>query len=253
MQMNNIKIQARDLTLRFHLSYEKVWTLSEKFLQVLKRFRQPQSPRYFTALDRISFEVMAGDIIGIIGPNGSGKSTLLRTINGIYHPDEGTVRTNGNISSLLSLGTGFDNNLNGVDNIRLNGLTLGMSMEQIEHSIPAIVEFADIGEYINTPMKYYSSGMISRLSFAIVVLMQPDILLIDEVFSVGDLAFQRKSTKAMHELLSRASCQLIVTHNLSLVTDYCTRAMYIRGGRLVMDGAPRDVVDRYKKDEETKV
>ncbi len=212
-----------------------------------KRLLKGYKPRYCHALTNVSVTVYKGDIIGIIGPNGSGKSTFLRTVSGIYHPDAGSVHTHGRISTLLSLGTGFDNNLSGLDNICLNGLIIGMSQAAINANIPQIIEFAEIGDFIHVPMKYYSSGMISRLSFAIVLAMEPDILLIDEIFSVGDLAFQKKSEKAMHNLLSRSNCQMIVTHNLALVREHCNRALYFEGGRIKMDGPPDAVVSRYER------
>ena len=198
------------------------------------------------ALSGINLSVKKGDIVGIIGPNGCGKTTLLRTICGIYHPDEGSVMASGRISTLLSLGTGFNNDLNGKDNIRLNGLTIGMTLDEIEEKIPAIIEFADIGDHINMPMKYYSSGMISRLSFSIVLSMKPDILLIDEIFSVGDLSFTQKSEKALQDLLAMTNCQLIVTHNLDLVRDHCNRAIFMESGKIVLDGNPAEVVDAYE-------
>jgi len=245
---NPWKVRIQDLSIRFRLSYDKTWNFTDKVAQVSKKLITGVKPRYFVALEDINLEVRQGEIVGIIGPNGSGKSTLLRAISGIYHPDQGTVDKNGRISTLLSLGTGFDNNLTGLDNIRLNGLIIGMHLEEIEQQISQIVNFADIGDHINQPMKYYSSGMISRLSFAIVLAMKPDILLIDEIFSVGDLAFQAKSEKAMHELLEKASCQLIVTHSLSMVERHCNRALYIRGGRIVLDDEPDKVVARYKRE-----
>ncbi len=244
--MTATKIEIRNLHIRFRLSYDKTWTMHEKIAQMARRIVGRHQPRYFTALRGIDLHVGEGEIVGLIGPNGCGKTTLLRSICGIFAPDEGTVERFGRISTLLSLGTGFDNRLNAIDNIRLNGLILGMTMAEIEERIPSIIEFADIGQHVHQPMKYYSSGMISRVSFAIVLSMQPDILLIDEVFSVGDLAFQRKSARAMHELLSRASCQIIVTHNMSFVREHCTRAIYIRAGQIVADGPPNEVVNRYE-------
>lgn len=200
--MSDPRIIVEGLTIRFRLSYDKTWTLRDSLAQTARRLFHGRRLRYFTALDDASLTINSGDIVGVIGPNGCGKTTLLRAMCGIYHPDLGTVQRFGRISTLLSLGTGFDNRLNGIDNIRLNGLVMGMSQREIEAKIPQIIEFADIGEHIYQPMKYYSSGMISRVSFAIVQAMQPDILLIDEVFSVGDLQFRKKSERAMHDLLA---------------------------------------------------
>jgi ABC-type polysaccharide/polyol phosphate transport system ATPase subunit len=226
-------------------------TLKAKAHALAQRLITKKKPRYFTALSDVNMVVCDGDIIGVIGPNGSGKTTLLRAISGIYYPDSGSVKCNGEISTLLSLGTGFDNSLSGIENIRLNGLTLGMSLAEIESKISRIVEFADIGDHIYGPMKHYSNGMISRLSFSIVLAMQPDILLIDEVFAVGDLAFQQKSQSAMNDLLDRSICQIIVTHNLSFVRQHCNRAVYLRNGRVIMDADPDEVTTRYKQDSKT--
>ena len=240
------RIEARQLTVRFRMSYDKTVTLKQKATEVVRRLLHRYRPRYFIGLDAIDLDLYEGDVVGVIGPNGCGKTTLLRTICGIYYPDAGRIHCTGRVSTLLSLGTGFDNRLNGLDNIRLNGLILGMSLCEIDDKIDEIVAFADIGEHIHMPMKYYSNGMISRLSFAIVLAMKPDILLIDEIFSVGDLAFQRKSERAIHQLLARASCQLIVTHDLDLVLNHCNRALYMRSAQIVMDGRPDEVVARYR-------
>lgn len=244
------RVRLTDLSIRFRLSYDKSHSLGDWIRETGLRLARGRRPRTFTALRNVNLTLRDGDVLGVIGPNGCGKSTLLRTISGIYRPDEGEVRTQGQVSTLLSLGTGFDNRLDGLSNIRLNGLLMGMSHEEIDAATPDIVAFAEIGEHIDVPMKYYSSGMISRLSFAIVLAMQPDILLIDEIFSVGDLEFKKKSEKAMHDLLTRASCQVIVTHSLRLVREHCTRAIYMRSGRILMDGEPEEVVARYEADVE---
>jgi len=246
--MSSNKVQVDNVVIKFRLSYDKTSTIKDKLKEIGKRIIYKRSPRYFEALKGVSLNIYDGDIVGVMGPNGSGKSTLLRTIGGIYHPDSGKVETYGKVSTLLSLGTGFDNRLNGIDNIKMNGLILGIKMEELERKIPMIIEFADIGEHINIPMKYYSSGMISRVSFSIVLAMQPDILLIDEVFSVGDLQFQRKSASALHELLSKAACQIIVTHNLDFIKKHCNRALYLRAGKIIADGKPEKVVEKYESD-----
>ncbi|AXV06415.1 Polysaccharide ABC transporter, ATP-binding protein [Euzebya pacifica] len=241
------KVVVEGLSIRFRLSYDKAFTTAGRMRQMAKRVIRSNPPELFTALEDVSLAAESGDIIGLIGPNGSGKTTFLRAVSGIYRPDAGTVAVSGRLSTLLSLGTGFDNNLSGHDNILLSGLLIGMQPAEIESRVPEIVAFAGVEEFIDVPMKYYSSGMISRLSFAIVLSMEPDVVLIDEVFSVGDLAFKKKSEAAMHDMLSRASIQLIVTHDLSLVRDHCNRAVMFRGGRVVEEGDPADVVSSYEK------
>jgi lipopolysaccharide transport system ATP-binding protein len=244
----SFRVSAKNVTLRFRLYYNRNTTLHQKAREILNRMIKGAKPDMFTALSGVSLEARDGDMIGIIGPNGSGKTTLLRTLCGIYHPDEGRVRTRGRISTLLSLATGFDNNLSGRENIRLNGLFLGMSPGEIEDKMQAIIDFANVERFIDVPLHYYSSGMISRLSFSIVLAIRPEVLMVDEVFSVGDLAFQKKSKGALDELLSQASCQLIVTHNLDFVRDNCNRAIYLRAGKVEADGSPEEVVMQYQRD-----
>ncbi len=243
---NPVEIKLENVTVRFPLSYSRVFTLRDNLASIALRILGRSKPQeMFTALKGINLHIQQNEIVGIIGPNGCGKSTLLRTISGIYHPDEGNLSTTGKLSVLLSLGTGFNNKLSAVDNIRMNGLLLGMNLEDIEAKLDDIIGFAEIGKFKDVPMKYYSSGMISRVSFAILLAMNPDIILIDEVFSVGDLVFQKKSESVMHQLLQQASAQVIVTHNLELVRDYCTRGIYIKQGQVVADGHPDEVVDQY--------
>lgn len=241
-------VRLDDVTIRFRFSYDKARTARERLGQLKKRFTGGWKPRYFTAVDHVNLTIREGDVVGVVGPNGSGKTTLLKTICGIYSPNRGEVTTSGRVSTLLSLGTGFDNTMNGIDNIRLNGLIMGMSADEIEKKIPMIIDFADIGDHIHAPMKYYSSGMISRVSFATVLAMRPEVLLVDEVFSVGDLDFQSKSKKAMKDLLDQASCQVIVSHSLALIREHCNRAIYVRGGRILADGDPDEVISRYEAD-----
>ena len=239
------RIIVEDLSISFRLYYDRNLSLGSKTKEILRRLQGKFSPDMFHALQGVNFKASEGDIIGVIGPNGSGKTTLLRAICGVYTPDEGRVDVFGKISTLLSLGTGFDNNLSGIDNIRLNGLILGMSEKEVEEYIPKIIEFADIGDHIHQSMHYYSNGMISRLSFAIVVAMQPDILVIDEILSVGDLEFSSKSEKTMKRLMDEASCQIIVSHNLEFLKNRCTHILYISSGRVVDFGPPKEIIDAY--------
>lgn len=240
-------IRVEDLSIRFRLSYDKAYTAAGQIRRAARRMTRREPPGRFTALNGVSLTAGPGDRVGLIGPNGSGKTTFLRAVSGIYRPDDGSVEVHGRVSTLLSLGTGFDNNLSGRDNIRLSGLLIGMTPTEIEQRVPEIVSFAGVEDFIDVPMKYYSSGMISRLSFAIVLSMEPDIVLIDEVFSVGDLAFKKKSEAAMHDMLSKASIQLIVTHDLSLVRNHCNRAAMFVSGEIVHHGEPDQVVDAYEE------
>lgn len=243
-----VSINIQDLSVSFQLYYDRNRTVKSKLAEYAKRISGQYEPKMFHALKRVSFSASSGDIVGIIGPNGAGKTTLLRAICGIYHPDGGVVDVHGRLSMLLSLGTGFDNNMSGIDNIRLNGMILGMKPDEIDEAIPRIVEYADIGEHVHMPLHYYSSGMISRLSFAIVTAMKPDILIIDEVLSVGDLAFQKKSERTMHELMQQAKCQVIVSHSLNFIKEHCNRVLYMRSGSIEDYGDPETVIERYEAD-----
>lgn len=243
-----VRIHAEDVAVSFRYYDERSFSLAARISQIGKNLLGRDKPRTITALSGISFTAGDGDILGIIGPNGAGKTTLLRTICGIYHPNSGSMTTNGRLSMLLSLGTGFDNSLSGIENIRLNGLLMGMSPREIDARIPEIVEFAGLGDHIYRPLRYYSTGMISRLSFSIVVAIQPEILVIDEVFSVGDLAFQKKSERAMRVLMEKAVCQVIASHNLNFIANHCNKVLYLSGGRLVGFGPPQETVAQYRKD-----
>lgn len=240
-------VVLQDVTVRFRMSYDRSATIPGHFQDLVCRLRNGYNPRFFTAIDGISIDFRAGEVVGIIGPNGSGKSTLLRVISGIYAPDSGTVVVKGRVSALLSLGTGFDVKLTGRDNIRLSGLYHGYSLREVERRMHEIIEFAELGEFIDQPMKYYSNGMISRLTFSVMLFTEPDIILIDETLSVGDLAFQEKSRIAMREMLNRARLQVIVSHNLEFIETTCTRAIALEGGTVVADGTPTEVVLAYQR------
>ncbi len=245
MTGDHVRVRLQDVTLRFRTYRERSPSVAGALYQTLRSLVRPREIGWFTALDGVSLTFCEGETIGVIGPNGGGKTTLLRVVSGIYPPDEGLVETFGTTSNLLTLGAGFDNRLSGLENIRLNCLVMGLSMDEIDRLTRDIVDFADIGPRIHLPLRYYSSGMISRLGFATVLALQPDILLIDEVFSVGDLSFKERSEAAMRDLMKRASCQIVVTHNLGYVRGECTRALFIESGRVVADGQPNEVVDEY--------
>jgi ABC-type polysaccharide/polyol phosphate transport system ATPase subunit len=241
------RVRLDGVTIRFRMSYDKTYSIRAVAEQARRRLTEGWRPEMFVALDDVSLEVGRGETIGVIGANGSGKSTLLRVISSIYFPDAGTVDVRGEVSAVLALGTGIDRSLSGVDNVRLSGMILGYSFEQVEERLPWIVEFADVGDFINVPMKYYSSGMMSRLSFATVIAMEPDILLLDETLSVGDLAFQEKSARAMMRLVEQSSCQMIVSHDLSTIQRLCSRAIWLQRGKIVADAEPEQVIAEYRR------
>ena len=202
----------------------------------------------FRALKGVSFEIEEGKILGIIGKNGSGKSTMLRAIAGIFSPDKGSIDLHGNSISLLSIGVGFNRKLTGKENIYLSGMLLGFTEEQIKEKEKEIIDFADIGDFINRPVKTYSSGMYSKLAFAITAILETDITLIDEVLSVGDVKFKEKSYNKMKELISdEHRTVIIVSHSLGTIKDLCDQVLWLHDGVIKMLGKPEDVIPKYEE------
>ena len=201
----------------------------------------------YHALSDVSFEVKRGETVGLIGTNGAGKSTLLKTITGVLTPSAGQIEVNGKISALLELGAGFNMEYTGLENIYFNGTLLGYTKEQMEERVPKIVEFAGIGDYIHQPVKTYSSGMFARLAFAMAINVEPDILIVDEALSVGDIYFQSKCFKKMDEIKRNGTTILLVTHDMSSVVKYCDKVVVLNHGRVVKEGNPKEMVDIYKK------
>lgn len=228
----------------------KAYRLYDQNIDRLKEMVSPTKKCYHRlhyALRDVSFDVYKGETIGVIGTNGSGKSTLLKILTGVVMPTEGTTFVDGKISALLELGAGFNPEYTGLENIYLNGTMLGYTREEMEKRIPAITEFADIGEFINQPVKNYSSGMFARLAFAVSINVEPDVLIVDEALSVGDVFFQNKCFKKFDEFREEGRTILLVTHDLSSVVKYCSRVVLLNNGVKVAEGTPKDMVDLYKK------
>lgn len=200
----------------------------------------------FQALKGVSFEVEEGKILGIVGKNGSGKSTMLRAIAGIFSPDKGLINLHGNSISLLSIGVGFNKKLTGRENIYLSGMLLGFSEKEIAKKEKEIIDFADIGDFIEKPVKAYSSGMYSKLAFAITAILETDIMLIDEVLSVGDAKFKEKSYNKMKELISdEHRTVIIVSHSLGTISELCNEVLWLNDGKVMMKGSPSEVIPKY--------
>jgi len=211
-------------------------------------FKQKEKVDVFEAVKGISFEIEEGKILGIIGRNGSGKSTLLRAIAGVFSQDKGSINLHGNTVSLLSIGVGFNKKLTGYENIYLSGLLLGFSENEIKAKEKEIIDFADIGEFIYKPVKTYSSGMYSKLAFAITAILETDIMLIDEVLSVGDTQFKKKSYEKMKELISDDKrTVIIVSHNSSTLSELCDEVLWIDNGVKKMMGSTKEVLTEYEK------
>lgn len=236
-----LSIHAENLTKEFYLQQQK--TLKE-LLQALV-FRESAMEKV-KALDTISFSVAKGESVGILGRNGAGKSTLLKLIARISKPSEGTLTINGSIAPLIELGAGFHPELTGRDNTYLNGIILGMTKDEVTERIPEIIEFAGIHEYFDVPIKFYSSGMYVRLAFSIATASQPEILIVDEVLSVGDFAFQEKCQKRMQQFKENGVTIVLVTHDSNLVSHFCDRALVLDQGKLVFDGDSSEAVSFYQ-------
>lgn len=199
------------------------------------------------ALSNINLEIHKGETVGIIGVNGSGKSTLLKILTGVVTPSEGTLAVKGKLSALLELGAGFNPEYSGLENIYLNGTMMGFSAEEMKTRVPEIIAFADIGDFINQPVKTYSSGMFARLAFSVAISVDPDILVVDEALSVGDIFFQTKCFKKFEEFRQAGKTILFVSHDLSSINRYCSRAILLNKGKMIGDGTPKEIIDLYKK------
>ncbi|MDF2881105.1 MAG: tagH 2 [Clostridiaceae bacterium] len=238
-----------ELTIKVE-NLSKSYKLYDKPIDRLKESLNPFKKKYhkgFFAVKDLSFEVKQGETIGIIGKNGSGKSTLLKMITGVLTPTSGNILVNGKISALLELGAGFNPEFTGIENIYLNGTIMGYTKEEMDQKKEDIIQFADIGEFINQPVKTYSSGMFVRLAFAVAINVEPEVLIVDEALSVGDVFFQLKCYKKFEEFKKAGKTILLVTHDLGSITRYCDRAIFLSEGCIVAEGDPRDIVDKYKK------
>ena len=240
---NDVAIKVNNVSMDYKVSKDKIDTLKEFFIRTLKRNKS--ETKTITALKNISFEIHKGDRVGIIGFNGAGKSTLLKLLARVYDPTEGTIETKGKIAPLLELGAGFDQNYTGKANIFLNGAFLGISEDFINEKYDEIVEFSELGEAINYHVKTYSSGMRAKLGFSIATIVEPDILIIDEILSVGDIKFKRKSSDKIRSLINSGITVLLVSHSVAQIRDLCNKAIWIDEGEMKMMGDVNKVCDAY--------
>ena len=228
----------------------KVYKLYHHHADRLKEVLHPARKKYhqdFFALNDVSFDIKQGETVGIIGGNGSGKSTLLKVISGILTPTSGQVTVNGRVSAILELGAGFNLELTGIENIYFSGTIMGFTRKEIDNRLELIVSFADIGDFIDLPVKTYSSGMFIRLAFAMAINVDPDVLLIDEAFAVGDISFQSKCFRKLNDFRKQGKTVIIVTHTMDSVIRYCHKAIVLDGGKKVIEATPKQAVDVYKK------
>ena len=237
-------IEVDNVSMEFFTRYEKIDNLKELIIRLIKGKAQRKATK---VLHDVSFKVKRGESIGLIGHNGAGKSTLLKLIAEIYKPTKGTVKVNGKVAPLLNLGAGFDYESSGKENVYLNGAILGYSRKEIAKKYEEIVEFAELKDYMHIPLKNYSSGMVARLGFAIAIDGQPDILLVDEILSVGDENFRRKCAQKVNELRERGVTFVIVSHNMQQVKSLCQKAIWIENSEVMAYGEVNEVCDKYQK------
>ncbi|MBE6601921.1 MAG: ABC transporter ATP-binding protein [Ruminococcaceae bacterium] len=235
-------IKAQNITVCYRMANDKISSIKEYLVALMKHKLKYDE---FVALQDVSFEIRRGEVVGIIGNNGAGKSTLLKVISGILTPTKGSVELQGNVVPMLELGSGFDFDLTGSENIFLNGAILGYSESFLKSKYDEIVAFSELGEFINNPVRNYSSGMIMRLAFSIASQVNPDILIVDEILAVGDMAFQEKSHARMTEMMSHGTTVLLVSHNLDQVRNLCDRVIWLDHGHIKAVGDTQEICDQY--------
>ena len=236
-------IKAENISIRYLMTYDRVKSIKEYLVQMIKGKIKYEE---FWALKDVSFEVKKGEVLGIVGHNGAGKSTLLKVISGILKPTRGELNVNGTVVPMLELGSGFDFDLTGRENIFLNGAILGYSEKFLKEKYDEIVAFSELGKFIEVPLRNYSSGMVVRLAFSIATVVNPDILIVDEILAVGDAAFQEKSKKRMLELMGGGTTVLFVSHSLDQIREMCDRVLWLDHGQVKMYGDSQSVCDAYR-------
>src|ERR1700687_1518015 len=237
-------VRFEDVVQRFRVIQERHDTLREAFARIT---RSRTTYHEFEAVEHVSFEVSKGEVVGIIGRNGSGKSTILKLVAGVYAPTSCGWEVNGSIAPLIELGAGFHHELTGRENILLNGLLLGLTKRQVQQREAKIIEFAELGEFIDSPIKQYSSGMYMRLAFSVATEVDPDILIVDEILSVGDRGFREKCLDRIRQFRDAGKTILMVSHDMATMSGFCSRLLLVHHGRLLEDGEPSRVVGRYQE------
>ena len=237
-------IRVENLSIKFRIYHDRSPSLKDYFANLFKRKSQTAYSDFW-AVKNVSLEIRAGDRVGIVGHNGAGKSTLLKALCRVYESSDGLISVDGRIAPLLEIGAGFHPEFTGRENIYLNGAILGYTKQQIRSIEPEVIAFAELEEFIDTPVKYYSTGMYMRLAFSLATAIHPDILVLDEIFAGGDAAFMEKAKARMHDLIDKADIMIMVSHDHQLVKSLCNRVIWIDHGKLVADGPPEDIVGRY--------
>jgi len=242
-----LSISLENVGVRFNVGAAADGQTLKGFLAALKSGGSAKTAHFVDALKGVSLEIKAGERVGLIGHNGAGKSTILKVMAGIYPPTSGSSRTVGHVCPLFEFATGFEYNRSGWENIRIRGMLLGMSPDEIEEKLPEIGAFSELGEFLDYPTRTYSSGMFIRLAFAVSTAVNPEILLMDEVIGAADLSFTEKANKRMREFMDQGKILVFSSHSLELLTDYCSRTLWLDHGRLRADGPTEDVVRQYRE------
>lgn len=241
------EITLSGVTLNFRVYRNQTPSMKEAFLAKILRKKEVSEVVEFRALDDLSIALRGGDRLGVIGLNGAGKSTFLKLIAGIYHPHQGSVTVKGRVTPLTELGTGFDTEQNGIENIFLNGSLLGLTPSYLRTKVQDIAEFSELGDFLSMPVKYYSSGMFARLAFSIATMTDPEILLLDEILSIGDQHFVSKALARMKRLINVSQIVVFVSHNMDQVREVCNRVIVLHKGKLVFDGPTEQAIRFYEK------
>ena len=239
-------IILKNVSMKFNLGVEKDNSLKMIFINLFTP-RKKKKKDYFWALKDINFRINKGDVVGIIGANGAGKSTLLKVVSGVYKPTTGTVEVNGKISPMIELGAGFDGELTARENIYLNGAILGYSKEFLEEKFEEIVEFSELREFLDVPIKNFSSGMVAKLAFSISTIVDPEVLIVDEILAVGDIKFQEKSKNKMMSMIEGGTTVLYVSHSTESIKQLCNKVIWLDHGKIVKIGEANEVCDEYYK------
>lgn len=238
-------IKVNNVSMKFNLGIEKNFSLKQFFIDIFK-FKKKEKNEFW-ALSDIDFEVKKGEVVGFVGSNGAGKSTLLKVIAGVMKPTKGNVQVSGNICPMIELGAGFDMDLTARENIYLNGAVLGYSKEFIEEKFNEIVEFSELREFLDVPVRNFSSGMVARLAFSVATIVDPEILIVDEILSVGDIAFQQKSENKMRSMIGGGTTVLFVSHSVEQIKKLCNRVVWLDHGKVKKIGLAEEICEEYKK------
>ena len=239
-------IMLKDISMKFNLGIDKNFSLKKLFIKILTPWkRRKKRKNDFWALKNVNLEVQKGEVVGFIGSNGAGKSTLLKVVAGVMKPTKGEVKVCGNVCPMIELGAGFDMELTARENIYLNGAVMGYTKEFIDAKFDEIVEFSELKDFLEVPVKNFSSGMMARLAFSIAIIVEPEILIVDEILSVGDLAFQEKSGNKMQEMIQGGTTVLFVSHSIDQIKELCTRVVWLDHGKIMEMGNPEEVCNKY--------